>query len=85
MIDILWTKWCQFADLTYDPIFLRKLRRGVGYLALTVTIGWFISCTVLGILASNARGQEPTRSEEAYYTLYFPLVMKDIEEKGGYR
>ena len=75
MIDILWTKWCQFADLTYDPVFLRRLRKAVGLLALTVTIGWLVSCTLLGIMASNARGQESMPSEEAYYTLYFPLTM----------
>lgn len=80
MIDILWTKWCQFAELTYDPKFIRRLRRAVGYLALSVTIFWFVSCPLLGTLAHIARGQEPTPSQEAYYTLYFPLVMKE-----GYR
>lgn len=75
MIDILWTKWCQFAELTYDPRFIRRLERAVGYLALTVTIFWFVSCSVLGILASNARGRYPMPVEGAYYTLYLPLAM----------
>ena len=42
--------WKEFADLTHDPVFLWRLQRAVGFLALFVTIGWLVSCTVLGIM-----------------------------------
>lgn len=42
--------WESLYVLSYDPAFLRRLRRAVGLLALAVTIGWLVSCTVLGIM-----------------------------------
>ena len=82
MFDALWIKWCQFADLTYDPIFLRRLRKAVGLLALTVTLAWLFSCTALGIM--NPRGGwEPTRTQEAYYTLYLPTTSKPFSAFGN--
>lgn len=79
MIDTLWKEWNRFADLTCDPKFIRRLRRAVGLLALAVTISWFVSCTALGVLAANVRGQEPTPIEGAYYVPYLPLMMKDVD------
>ena len=81
VINILRTKWWRFADLTCEPVFLWKLRRAVGLLALFVVVGWLVSCTLLGIM--NPRGGwEPTRSQEAYYTLYLPTTSKPFSAFG---
>ena len=42
--------WKRLQDLSYDPVFISRLRKAIGVLALLEVLCWILVCTISGLL-----------------------------------